>query len=109
MCGCLSHAPIWGPGPQPRQCALTRNQTSDPLVHRPALNPLSYASQGTITNFNYNSLKKPQLQTLLIDKVYVYIRAIVQITNTSNCKRLSTGNSHSLVLSISPHADLVSL
>ena len=29
-------------------CALTGNQTSDPLVHRPALNPLSHTSQGWI-------------------------------------------------------------
>ena len=27
-------------------CALTGNRTGDPLVHRPVLNPLSYASQG---------------------------------------------------------------
>ena len=28
-------------------CAPTGNQTCDPLVHRLALNPLSYASQGS--------------------------------------------------------------
>ena len=39
MCGCLSHAPHWGPGPQPGHVPQT-------LVHRPALNPLSYTSQG---------------------------------------------------------------
>ena len=27
-------------------CALTENGTSDPLVHRPAFNPLSHTSQG---------------------------------------------------------------
>ena len=27
-------------------CALTGNQTGDPLVHRLALNPLSHTSQG---------------------------------------------------------------
>ena len=27
-------------------CALTGNRTSDPLVHRPMLSPLSYTSQG---------------------------------------------------------------
>ena len=27
-------------------CALTGNQTSNPLVRRPALNPLNYTSQG---------------------------------------------------------------
>ena len=29
-------------------CALTRNQISDLLVHRLALNPLSHTSQGSI-------------------------------------------------------------
>ena len=34
MCGCL-----WlGTWPATQACALTRNRTSDPLVHRPALN-----------------------------------------------------------------------
>ena len=45
--GCLSCAPYWGPGLQPSHvCALTGNQTSNPLVCRPVLNPLSYSSQG---------------------------------------------------------------
>ena len=29
MCGCLSCAPYWGPGLQPRYVALTENQTRD--------------------------------------------------------------------------------
>ena len=32
-------------------CALTGNQTGDPLVHRPVLNPLSHASQGRVKTF----------------------------------------------------------
>ena len=40
MCRYLSRAPYWGPGPQPR------NRTNDPVVLRPALNPLSHTSQG---------------------------------------------------------------
>ena len=43
MCGCLSCAPYWRPGLQPRH-ALPLG--SDPLVHRPALNPLSHINQG---------------------------------------------------------------
>ena len=45
--------------PQPGTCpatqagALTGNQTSDPLVRRPVLNPLSHTSQGSITWFIY--------------------------------------------------------
>ena len=44
-----SHVPLphhlwtW---PTTQACALTGNQTGDPLVHRPALHPLSHTSQG---------------------------------------------------------------
>ena len=46
MCGCLLCAPNWGPGPQPRHMSQTGNRTGDPLVFRPALNPLSHTNQG---------------------------------------------------------------
>ena len=36
-----------GDRPATQACALTGNQTSDPVVHRPALNPLSHTSQGS--------------------------------------------------------------
>ena len=48
MCGCLSHAPLLGTWPATQACALTGNQTYNPLVHRPALNPLSHTSQGSM-------------------------------------------------------------
>ena len=35
-------------------CALTGNRTGDPLVHRPALNPLSHTSQGQKSHSFYN-------------------------------------------------------
>ena len=38
--------PLLGTWPATQACALTGNQTGDPLVHRPVLNPLSYSSQG---------------------------------------------------------------
>ena len=41
----LKH-PLLGACTTTQACALTGNQTSDPLVCRPALNPLSYTSQG---------------------------------------------------------------
>ena len=44
MCGCLLHA--LGAWPTTQACALTGNQTGDPLVHTLALNPLSHTSQG---------------------------------------------------------------
>ena len=39
--------PLLGTWPATQACALTRNPTSDPLVRRPALNPLSHTSQGS--------------------------------------------------------------
>ena len=41
--------PLLGTWPATQACALTGNRTSDPLVCRPALNPLSHTSQG----YNY--------------------------------------------------------
>ena len=47
MYGCLpltySQLGTW---PMTQACALTGNQTSDPLVRRPSLSPLSHTSQG---------------------------------------------------------------
>ena len=37
---------LLGTWPATQACALVGNQTRDPLVHRPALNPLSHTSQG---------------------------------------------------------------
>ena len=44
--GDLVHNPAMCP------CAPTGNQTSDPLVHRPTLIPLSHTSQGKMLCFN---------------------------------------------------------
>ena len=60
MCGCLLCAPYWGPGLQHRHAiwlALTGNRTSDPSVHRPALNPLSHTIQGPIGISNAGSTR----------------------------------------------------
>ena len=38
--------PPLGTWPTTQACALTGNPTGDPLIHRPALNSLSYSSQG---------------------------------------------------------------
>ena len=40
--------PQLGTWPATEACALTGNQTSDLLVRRPVLNPLSYTSQGYV-------------------------------------------------------------
>ena len=49
--GCLSCAPYWEPGPQPRHVPWSGNQTCDPLVRRPLLNPLSLTSHGVMSVF----------------------------------------------------------
>ena len=41
-----SRTPLLGTWPATQACALTGNGTSDPLVHRLVLNPLSHTSQG---------------------------------------------------------------
>ena len=38
--------PLLETWPPTQACVLTGNRTTDPLVHRPALNPLSHTSQG---------------------------------------------------------------
>ena len=47
MCGCFTRIPLLGTRPATQACVLTGNQTSDPLAHRLALNPLSHTSQGS--------------------------------------------------------------
>ena len=50
MCGCPSQALPPGTWPATQTCVPTRNQSSDPLVCRPALHPLSHTSQGKIVS-----------------------------------------------------------
>ena len=60
MCGWLPLAcHQLGTWPATQACALTGNQTSDPLVHRLALNPLSHTSPGQIIKI----LKKKKVTT----------------------------------------------
>ena len=42
----VASRPLLGTWPATQACALIGNRTSDPLVCRPVLNPLSYTSQG---------------------------------------------------------------
>ena len=46
MYSCLWCAQYWAPGPTTQAYALTGNRTSNPLVHRLVLKPLSHTSQG---------------------------------------------------------------
>ena len=85
MCGCLSHAPHWGTWPATQTCALTGNRTDDPLVCRPALNPLSHTGQGLFMGFIFLSLFSilcPRPHHIFILLVYItlyvpiiYVRA----------------------------------
>ena len=43
---------VLGTWPATQVCALSGNQTRDPLVRRPALSPLSHTSQG-ISNHSF--------------------------------------------------------
>ena len=45
--------PLLGTWPETQACALTGDWTGDPLVWRPALNPLSHTSQGSCGLLNY--------------------------------------------------------
>ena len=46
QCVVASHVPLLGAWPTTQAYALTGNQTIDPLVRKPAFNPLSHTSQG---------------------------------------------------------------
>ena len=56
QCVVASHVPPLGTWPAAQAYALTWNQTSDPLVCWPALNPLSHTSQGRISVFQIQHL-----------------------------------------------------
>ena len=64
--------PKLGTWPATQECSLTRNWTGDPLVCRPALNPLSYTSQGQIQ--------------LFLDRKY-YVRFDVRVANDSRSSK----------------------
>ena len=59
QCVLGSHAPSTGDQARVTQaCAPAGNQTSDPLVCRPVLNPLSHTSQGKNKRFFKNQVRK---------------------------------------------------
>ena len=51
--------PLLGTWPATQACALTGNRTSDPLVHRRALNPLSHTSQGGLPSLYFCLFMEP--------------------------------------------------
>ena len=53
VASCAPHTGTW---PTTQACAQTGNRTSDLLVCRPALNPLSHTSQGLVVHLKVNFL-----------------------------------------------------
>ena len=53
--------PQLGTWPATQACALTGNQTGDPLVHRLVLNPLSHTSWGQFLTVFHHSQKKSRI------------------------------------------------
>ena len=53
--------PLLGTWPATQTCALTGNQTSDPLVRRTVLNPLNHISQGMIAIIKEIHKREPWL------------------------------------------------
>ena len=69
MCGCL--LPLLGTWPTTQARALTGNQTSDPLVRRLALNPLSHTSH-SYSYFSYKNF----IVLVLIFKSMMYFELL---------------------------------
>ena len=57
--------------PATQACALTGNRTGDPLVHKPALNPLSYTSQGP--SFLFLHLLDSHIYTILLAPMDIWV------------------------------------
>ena len=72
--------PPLGTWPATQACALTGNRTSDPLVCRPMLIPLSYTSQGSslIINQTYPPTKKNHVFMKLHRKCLVKLESMTE-------------------------------
>ena len=62
QCVVASHTPLLGTWPATQAQALAGNWTSNPLVHRPALNPLSHTSQGYVLIWEREEGKESERQ-----------------------------------------------
>ena len=86
MCGCLSHTPTAGTCPPTQACALTENWTSNPLVHSPALSPLSHTSQGYVIwllSYSVLSISFHHIKIIFKDAFYpiIWIYCIIYLIN----------------------------
>ena len=57
--------PLLGTWPATQACALTGSRTTNPLVHRPPLSPLSHTSQVFFFFFNLNAFLKKKFYLFL--------------------------------------------
>ena len=71
QCAVASWASPTGTWPTSQACALTGNQTGDPLVHRPALSPLSHTSQGDSSMLYHVSVPHSFLLLKLLHCAYI--------------------------------------
>ena len=83
--------PRLGTQPATQACALTENQTRDPLIHRPTLNPLSHTSQGYITVLILSSIDYAILEYCVI-KIYMNWHGITEEEQDILPERVSEGS-----------------
>ena len=69
--------PLLGTWPETQACALTGNQTIDPLVRGSTLNPLSHTSQGSILVYWFPCLSFHQYHTVLIIVALFFFRIVL--------------------------------
>ena len=62
--------PLLGTFPATHACAPTANPTGDPLICRPALNPLSHTSQGKLLSFTSVTSLPCAFTYLLIEQAF---------------------------------------
>ena len=78
MCGCLL-CPLLGTWPATQACALSGNPTGNPLVCRPAFNPLSHTSQGLNAPFFSNLVHNTWSNEFLLLSVFLeYLDSLLQ-------------------------------
>ena len=82
---------LLGTWPTIQACALTGNQTSDPLVYRLVLNTMSHTSQDLITINNYIHIVCNDLYVCFSSEVYLQFN-----TNFNNLIQLKNNNLETL-------------
>lgn len=71
--------------PQPVMCINSTTGTQSPLSNLQKDDINKQKAKEQLKILIITRLKKPQMQTLLCDKLYVHKRQLTQITNSSDC------------------------